>query len=68
MKGRRRQGKTYEYLKWLKEAEKEIERLELLWSAGIVESRDKSRYYSEIDPYCHYREPDIAINILRVIR
>jgi hypothetical protein len=67
MKGRRRQKRAYEYLKWLKDVEKEIERLELLWSAGIIESKDRSRYYSEVDPF-YYGEPDIAINILRVIR
>ena len=66
MKGRRRQA--YEYFRWLKEAEKEIEVLERQWELGIIRWRDERQYYSEVEPfYCDYDNAP-NLNILRVIR
>ena len=64
MKGRRRH---YEYLKWVKEAEKEIEALERQWELGIVRWRDERQYKSENEPFSYF-EADIKLNVLRVIR
>jgi hypothetical protein len=65
MKGRRQ--KCYEYLKWVQDAEKELERIELLWSLGIVKSRDERKYYTEVEPY-YSSDLDFTINALRIIR
>lgn len=65
MKGRRRQ--KYEYLKWVKEAEKELESLERLWELGVIKWRDERQYKSEIEPFSYF-DADIKLNVLRVIR
>jgi hypothetical protein len=65
MKGRRR--RAYEYFRWLKDAEREIEALERLWELGIVKWRDERQYKSETEPF-PYLDADIKLNVLRVIR
>jgi hypothetical protein len=53
MKGRQRQKRgSVEFFKLVKEAEKELERIEMFWAAGIVKRRDEIQYYSEVEPYC----------------
>jgi hypothetical protein len=66
MKGRR-QKKAYEYFRWLRECEKEVEVLERLWEWGIVKWRDERQYKSEIEPFSPYID-DINVNVLRIIR
>jgi hypothetical protein len=66
MKGRR-QKKAYEYLKWIRDNEKEIKALERLWELGIVKWRDERQYKSETEPFS-YLDADIKLNVLRVIR
>jgi len=67
MKGRRRQRQAYEFLKWVKEMEKELERVEFLWASGVMKNRDERNYYSEIEPsFCS--DIEFRINTLRVIR
>jgi hypothetical protein len=66
MRGRRRQ--SYEYFRWLKEAEREIEALERQWELGIVRWRDEKRYRAEIEPFNYDFDAEFKPNILRVIR
>jgi hypothetical protein len=66
MKGRR-QKRAYEYLKWVRDADKEIEVVERLWEWGVVKWRDERQYKSETDPFS-YSDTDIRLNVLRVIR
>jgi hypothetical protein len=64
MQGRRRQKRGS--VEFFKESEKELERIELLWSIGIVKMRDERQYYYEVEPY--YSDIDFRINTLRIIR
>jgi hypothetical protein len=65
MQGRQRQKRSS--VGFFKELEKELERIELLWSLGIVKLRDDRQYYSEVEPY-YSDDVDFRINTLRIIR
>ena len=67
MKGRR-QKKAYEYLKWLKQCEREVEALERLWELGVIKWRDERQYYSEVEPYYSDMDFGVRIDALRIIR
>jgi len=66
MKGRRRPA--YEYFRWLKEAEREIEALERQWELGVVKWKDEKRYREEIEPFNFYESEEVKLSILAVIR